>query len=248
MKKIFSFILFFAAAFTASAQIDSGDDGFSTSSSFSSKSSNFGKITKYRPYELSIGPHVGAGVSMLSESGDLKIYDGSGICFSGGLSVNFRYGNKYKGREIDGQGLWGLNLDLNYKQLAAKTLGSDDLKMGYFEVPVTFQLYPFCHNKQLKNLYLEVGPTFAGTLSSSPDELECNGVKYATGDLKGFDIRATIGLGYRFKKTAASSGFYMNARYYVGTSKLAKNFEGKFNSAELVLGWNFSCIGGAKKQ
>ena len=69
---------------------------------------------------------------------------------------------------------------------------------------------------------------------------------YATGDLKGFDVRPTVGVGYRFNKNSANDGFYAGARYYLGTSKLAGNFPGKMSSAEITIGYLFKCIGTKK--
>ena len=169
------------------------------------------------------------------------------MSFGGGLAANIRFGGKdSKGRNLDGQGLFGVGLELNYKQHTVKSLAGEDLKLGYFEVPIMLQFYPCYNTKQLKNLYIEVGPTIAGTLSKSPDILEYNDITYHTGDLKGFDVKATLGVGYRFSKLSANEGFYANARYYLGTSKLAGNFPGKISSIEISIGYLFKCIGTKK--
>lgn len=246
--------MFLGAFFVnVNAQIDGNDDGFSQQPSKNDQIVQKGGkritvTTKNYNYELSIGLRAGTGVSTMSESDDLKIYDGSGIAFGGGLAANLRFGGKdSRGRALDGQGLFGVGIELNYKSLSVKTLADDDLKLGYFEVPVMLQFYPCYDSKQLKNLYVEVGPTFAGTMSASPDYLNCNSANYKTGDLKGFDVKATIGLGYRFNKNSANDGFYLNARYYLGTSELAGNFPGKISSAEISIGYLFKCIGTKNK-
>lgn len=252
MKKLnLILISLFACFATANAQIEgeSGDEDFGQKSP--TKTAPTGRQlsvkTKNYNYELSLGPRVGMGVTRMSESDGLKFTDGGSVCFSGGLAANIRFGGKdSRGRALDGQGLFGVGLELNYKSHSVKTLGDDDLKMGYFEVPVMFQFYPCYKTKQLKNLYVEVGPTIAGTLSSSPESVVINNTIYKTGDFKGFDVRATIGAGYRFKKSSANDGFYVNARYYLGTSDLAGNFPGKFSSAEITIGYLFKCIGTKK--
>lgn len=258
MKKISVLILsLLACVVTASAQIDGGDsDGFGQRPNKSQKNatqtkSNTGKkigiTTKHYNYELSFGPRIAGGMSSMSEGDGLKIYDKGGMSFGGGLAANLRFGGKdAKGRYLDGQGLFGLGLELNYKQHAVKTLPGEDLKLGYFEVPIMLQFYPCYNTKQLKNLYIEVGPTIAGTLSKSPDLLEYNDIIYHTGDLKGFDVKATLGVGYRFSKLSANDGFYANARYYLGTSKLAGNFPEKISSIEISIGYLFKCIGTKK--
>lgn len=256
MKKInLIFFSLFACVATANAQIegDVSDDGFGqkpttkTTTSGRSLGKTIGITTKHYNYELSVGLRIAGGMSSMNEGDDLKIYDKSGMSFGGGLAANLRFGDKdARGRNLDGQGLFGVGLELNYKQHTVKTLANKDLKLGYFEVPIMLQFYPGYNTKQLKNLYVEVGPTIAGTLSKSPDMLKYNYAQYNTGDLKGFDVKATIGVGYRFNKMTANDGFYANVRYYLGTSKLAGNFPGKINSVELSVGYLFKCIGTKK--
>lgn len=253
MKKL-NLILFslFACFATANAQIE-GDDGFGqkpttkTTTQSSSVGRQISVKTKNYNYELSVGPRAGAGTTSMSEGDGLKFADGSGMNFGGGIAANIRFGGKdSRGRALDGQGLIGAGIEFNYKSLSVKSLGDEDLKMGYFEVPIMLQLYPCYNTKQLKNLYIEVGPTIAGTLSSSPENVKINNTAYKTGDLKGFDVKATVGVGYRFNKTSANDGFYVNARYYIGTSNLAGNFPGKLSSAEISIGYLFKCIGTKK--
>lgn len=234
MKKLGLFCLSLLACFvSANAQIEGGGE---------TEKVHF--EVKHYNYEVSVGPRLGVGISTMKESDDLEVYDGSGMNFGGGIAGNIRFGStNSRGQYLDGQGLLGFGVELNYKSLSVKTLGDDDLKLSYFEVPVTVQLYPWYNSKQLKNLYLEAGVTLAGSLSSSPDELVVNNTMYKTGDLKGFDVKPTIGIGYRFSKLSANDGFYVGARYYLGTSKLAGNFPGKISSAELTIGYLFKCIG-----
>ena len=251
MKKSIFIISLMAFALTATAQIEGGDEGFTQKSTRQATTQRTGKRlnvqTKNYNYELSIGPRIGAGMSTMSEGDDLKVYDGSGLAFGGGLAANIRFGGKdSRGRALNGQGLFGLGLELNYKSLSVKTVAEDDLKLGYFEVPIMLQFYPMYTSKHLKNLYIEAGPTIAGTLSASPERMSVGDVIYKTGDLKGFDIKATFGLGYRFNKTSANDGLYLNARYYLGTSELAGNFPGKISSFEFTLGYLFKCIGTKK--
>lgn len=254
MKKTIAFFLsFLAMALTASAQIE--DDGFKqnpdgTPAGQTGKGRKIVKKTKDYAWEFSVGPRAGAGLSMMSESDGLEVKDGSGMAYGGGLAANIRLGGKdKKGRPTYGQGLIGFGLELNYKNYTVKTKGNDDLKLGYFEVPVMVQLYPFCASKRVKNLYVEAGVTFAASLSSSPDDLVVGNASYKTGNLKGNDVKPTFGLGYRFKNSSANDGFYANIRYYLSTSKLAdSNFPGKVSSAELSVGYLFNILGGSKNK
>lgn len=247
-----------AFSISANAQIVSDDDGFGqkpkTENAKKESKNEFKKVSKievkgkHYNYELSVGLRAGAGISSMSESDGLNIYDGSGMAFGGGLAANVRFGGKdRRNRPLDGQGVFGIGLELNYKNYAVKTIAGEDLKLGYFEVPIMLQFYPMYQSKQLKNLYIELGPTICGSMSSSPDMLKVDDAYYHTGDLKGFDVKATVGLGYRFNKNSANDGFYANARYYLGTSELAGNFPAKVSSMEISIGYLFKCIGTKKK-
>lgn len=251
-KKSLFIMPLLACALTASAQINGNDGDFEQkpkSQTTRKGGTNLHVTTKDYGYSFTLGLRAGAGVSMMSEGDDLNVYDGSGISYGGGVAANVRFGSKdSRGRAIHGQGLFCIGLELNYKNHTVKTLGDEDLKLGYFEVPLMFQFYPMYNSKQMKNFYIEVGPTFAGTLSASPDFLDVDAIRYKTGDLKGFDVKATLGLGYRFNSNAANEGFYVNARYYFGTSDLAGNFPGKISSAELSIGYTFHCLGGNHKK
>lgn len=256
-KQNLIFLLLFAGLVTANAQIEGdGDDGFrqrpsSNTTTTTDDQTKTGKrivvTTKHYKYEFSLGLRAGAGLSTMAESEDLTIYDGSGLGLGGGLAANIRFGGEdNRGRALDGQGLFGIGLELNYKNHSVKTKAKDDLKLAYFEVPIMLQFYPWYNSKQLKNLYIEAGATVAGSLSASPDDISYKNTTYATGELKGFDVKPTLGAGYRFNKNSANDGFYINARYYLGTSKLAGNFPGKISSAEVSVGYLFKFIGTKK--
>lgn len=259
MKKLAVLILALTAGFSSVfAQIEDSkmkqDDGFGVRTpkkqdDASSASGGFRPdiIRKHYNYELSIGLRGAVGYSTMAESDNLSIADGGMINYGGGLAVNMRFGGKdSKGRALDGQGLFGIGLEVNYKNQGSKIKGNDNLSLSCIEVPLMLQFYPCYSSKHLKNLYIEVGPTFSGVLSCSPDVIKNGSATYKTSGIKGYDIKATIGAGYRFSKMSANDGFYVNARYYLGTSNLAGNFPGKVSSAELSVGYNFKCIGTKK--
>lgn len=206
------------------------------------KSKNYG-------YEFSVGLRAGLGLSMATDHKDFKFTDGGGFGYDAGLALNMRFGGKdSKGRAMNGQGLFGIGLELNYSGYSVKTVAKDNLNLGYFEVPVLFQFYPGFQTKQLKNLYIEVGPTFSALVSKSPEEIKPNpNTVVETGKLKGGDIKATIGVGYRFDRTAANDGFYAGLRYNHGFSDLAGNLGVKTSKVELTFGYLFKCIGGKAK-
>lgn len=255
-KRIFLILSFIVLALGSYAQNEREEELVQRSSSPSRSVSTQGRtgrsveVTKQNyKFEFSIGPRVGIGLAMASEGDNLKVTDGSSFGWDAGLALNMRYGDKdAKGRPLHGQGLFGVGLELNYANRAIKTIGSENLKLNYFEVPLLFQIYPLYKTTQLRNLFVEIGPTFSMMLSSSPNELNINNnIFYSTGDFKGGDIKATIGLGWRFDRSAANDGLYLNLRYNLGTSNLAGNFPCKVSTAELTVGYLFKCIGSKRE-
>lgn len=252
-KKVVLMISCVCLALNAIAQNEVGNGFTQRSSTPQQNASNAGKSipikSKSYNYELSVGPRVGGGLAMATDGDGEKLTDGSGFCYNAGLGLNLRFGGKdSKGRPLNGQGLFGIGLELNYASYSVKTVGEKNLDLGYFEVPVLLQFYPAYQTKQMKNLYIEIGPTFSALVSKSPNELQTDPyTTYITGDLNGGDIKGTIGLGYRVNRRGANDGFYINLRYNNGFCKLAGNFPTKISSAELTIGYLFKCVGGKRK-
>lgn len=258
-KKIFLLTILLMATAYCMAQTENG--GFTQRKKMVAKEMKDEKksgkklliTTKSNNYELSLGPRVGFGLSMMSEGEGLypgtKLSDGPGFGFDAGLGLNVRFGGKdSRGRALNGQGLIGVGLELNYASRSVKTKAEKNLNLGYVEIPVLFQIYPTFQSRHLRNLYIEVGPTFSILASSSPEKLQVeeqfSTTVYNTKDFKGGDIKGTIGVGYRFNGTSANDGFYANIRYNLGMSNLAGNFPGKISSVELSIGYLFKCVGG----
>lgn len=217
--------------------------------------------TAEKKHNFYLGVKAGLAISTMTQPNECDLYDGAGMGFSGGLVAKARFG-KASDDAPAGTGLFGVGLELKYKQNTVKTIGVDEsgskdakLSMGYFEVPVFVQFHPFYKSDAMNTFYIELGPDFAGTLSRCPKSLT---VSNLTGDyssvaynldnngskLKGFDVRVMAGIGYDFPIRNANqetkSLLGINARYYVGTSKLAGNFDSKMNSLEISLSWMFS--------
>lgn len=240
MKRI---LIIFAALFTimpAFAQSDDGEEGFFVGA-------------KEKANAFFIGPKIGGVLSTMTQPDECDLYDSSDFGFSAGLAMKARFGRATENSD-GGTGFWGIGLELKYKQNSVKTIGTDEdgnenakLTIGYFEVPVSIQLYPLAANRAMNSLYIELGASFAGTMSRSPKSLtvsnpnsEYSSITYhidSNGSkLKGMDIRPLAGIGY----TIPGTGLDMNARYYLGMSKLAENFVCKMNSFEVSLSWMFN--------
>lgn len=208
---------------------------------------------KEKKHAFFLGPKVGGTFTTMSDPNEAELYDGMGISFSGGLAMKLRFG-KPSEHSAGGTGYIGVGLELKYKQNAVNTLGVDEngeenakFSVGYFEVPVYLQVYPFAKFSAMNSLYVELGASFAGTMSRSPKSLTVAGssAEYSSvtynldtegSKLKGYDVRPLVGLGY----TIPNTGLDINVRYYIGTSDLAGNFPCKMNTFEVSLSWMFN--------
>jgi hypothetical protein len=214
-----------------------------------------------KKHSFYLGFKGGVDFSTMSQPDECNLYDGAGLGFSGGIVGKARFGQATPNAPA-GTGLLGAGLELKYKQNKVKTIGTDesgkanaDMTVGYFEVPVYVQVYPFYRSDAMNTFYIEAGADFAGTISRSPKSLTVDNLKgeYSSvtynldsdnSKLKGMDVRIMAGVGYDFaiknEKHETTNLIGINARYYMGTSKLAGNFNSKMSTLEISLSWMFN--------
>lgn len=239
MKKISFTLMALLFAMPAFAQSDDGEE--------------IGNVVKARNNAFFLGPKAGVTMTTMTQPEEGKLFDKSDIGFSAGLALKARFGKATPNSE-GGTGFVGLGMELKYTQNKAKTIATDEngnqnasLSMSYFEAPVYVQFYPLAKFNAMNSLYIEVGTAFVGTLGRSPKTLtvdepsaDYSQVTYkldADGSkLKGMDVRPMAGIGY----TIPGTGFDVNARYYLGMSKMAENFTSKMNTLEVSLSWMFN--------
>lgn len=182
-------------------------------------------VVDTRKNVVSLGVTAGGNYSMMSKYDPVDLGSRTGIGFQGGLAINAHFGQKPGAGA--GTGPIGLQLEVLYAQHSFKTDLNENIKLSYLEAPLLFKYY------FTKELNIEVGPTFAFLISKKPDELVGPSTSIAIGELKGGDVRATIGVSFQTK------GFYISARYNHGFSDLAKNFPCKVSAATLSVGYLF---------
>lgn len=189
-------------------------------------------------YRIYLGPKAGLNFATMSGlSEELGLNPKSGLGYHGGLAAGIHFGRRTQ-ESNGGTGLFGIQLEAMYSQRTIKT-DIEDLKLSYIEIPILAQYYV------MPELSIEVGPTIALAMSTSPDEMKYHresgsmleDITIKTGDLKGTDVMLTLGVGYKHK-----SGFTASARYNLGMSKLAGNFEGKVSTIAVSVGWLFNLI------
>ena len=209
MKKLFLLASIFMMAVSATAQdYEEGND-----------------VVDTRKNVVSLGVTAGGNYSMMSKYDPVDLGSRTGIGFQGGLAINAHFGQKPGAGA--GTGPIGLQLEVLYAQHSFKTDLNENIKLSYLEAPLLFKYY------FTKELNVELGPTFAFLMSKSPADLVGPSTSIAIGELKGGDVRATIGISYQ------TNGFYVSARYNHGFSDLAKNFPCKVSAATLTLGYLF---------
>lgn len=182
-------------------------------------------VVDTRKNVVSLGVTAGGNYSMMSKYDPVDLGSRTGIGFQGGLAINAHFGQKPGAGA--GTGPIGLQLEVLYAQHSFKTDLNENIKLSYLEAPLLFKYY------FTKELNVELGPTFAFLMSKKPDELVGPSTSIAIGELKGGDVRATIGISYQ------TNGFYVSARYNHGFSDLAKNFPCKVSAATLTVGYLF---------
>lgn len=239
MKKYLFLVMALTCALPGFAQSDDGEEEFAQSKS---KSNAF-----------FIGPKAGVTFTSMTQPNEGKLYDASGIGFSGGIALKARFG-KASDNSVGGTGYLGAGVEVKYLQNTVKTLGTDEggkekakLSLGYLDIPVYVQVYPFAKNANFNSLYIELGAAFAGTITRTPKSLTLEnpneGISSVTynidkdnSKLKGWDIRPMAGIGY----TIPGTGLDINARYQIGLNKLAGNFPCKMNTLEVSVAWLFN--------
>lgn len=223
MKKLLVFCAISMMAMSANAQVTFTEE----ESSQQQEEVGFGGITDNRKNVVSLGITAGGNYAMMSKYDPVDLGSRSGIGFQGGIAFNVHFGQK---RGADpGTGPIGLQIEALYAQHSMKTDLSDNIKLGYIEVPVLFKYYI------TPNVNIELGPTFCYLTSKSPDTLKGTSTTIAIGELKGGDVKGTIGVSYQTK-----SGFYASARYNLGFSELAKNFPCKVSTVSVSVGYLFN--------
>ena len=222
MKKLFLLAAVFMMALPSNAQVTFEEDESSP------QDENFESIiVDKRKNVVSLGITAGANYSMMSKYDPVDLGSRSGIGFQGGAAVNIHFGQR-RGADA-GTGPIGLQVEALYAMHSMKTDLSDNIKLSYLEIPVLLKYYI------TPNVNIELGPTFSYILSKSPDVLEGTSTTIAIGELKGGDIKGTVGISYQTK-----SGFYASARYNMGFSDLAGNFPCKVSTVSLSVGYLFN--------
>ncbi len=241
MKKITILLLALLTAAPMFAQIDDGEE------------ETIPVKRKWNGFYM--GPKLGLTLSSMTQpnSNDGDLYDAMGIGYSAGVAMKLRLGKATR-NSAGGTGLFGIGWELKYKNNSVKTLGTDEkgkekasLSVSYFEVPIYVHVYPCAKMSSMNSFYIEAGVSFGAALSRSPESLsvpnptpDYSSVTYYLdtegSKLKPMDIHPLVGLGY----TIPNTGLDINARYNIGTSKLAGNMPCKMGSLEISLSWMFS--------
>ncbi len=225
MKKLFLFASLVFMTMSASAQVTYEEKQGEQQESALADIGDGGVVDK-RKNVVSLGVKAGVNFSTMSKYDDVDLGQKSGVGFEVGAIIAARFG-KNKGGD-PGTGMFGVQIEPSFAQHTIGT-NSENIKLSYFEIPVLLKIFV------TPNLNIEVGPNFCGTLSAKPDMIAAANTQIAIGDIKGFDLKACVGVSYELK-----NGLYASLRYNLGTSDLAKNFPCKVSAASLTVGYKFN--------
>lgn len=186
-----------------------------------------------RPLRIALGPKVGIGLDMGSHSNLENLNFGVGFGYQVGAAFNAQFGRRTE-MSCGGTGWFGLQIEAMYSGRNIK-LGSSSLGTSCIEVPVLAQLY------FTPSFALQAGATPVFVLKGTPDELNYEGATYSTGEIKGNDVMITAGLAYKARLND-NSALLIDARYNLGMSNLAGNFDTKVSSVMLSLSYLFNIV------
>ncbi len=179
-----------------------------------------------RPFTVSVGVKGGVNYSLAGDPNGFDLGTKGAVGFQGGLAANLHFSDK-KDYTPAGTGRFGVQLEALYSQRTLKT-DIEDIKMNCFAIPVLAQFYV------TSSFTIEAGPTFTGILSSSPKTMTQGLTTFGIGEFKCYDVMASVGVGYYH-----SSGVTASARFNLGNTNLAGNFETKVSTAEFSIGYLF---------
>ena len=186
-----------------------------------------------RPYRLAIGPKIGLGLDMGSDSDLENLSFDPAIGYQVGAVFNAHFGRRYE-LSCGGTGWFGLQVEALYSGRNIK-IDSENLGMSCFEVPILAQLY------FTPSFAFQAGATPVMILSTTPDKLQYEGATYGTGDIKGSDVMPTLGLAYK-SRINYNSALLIDLRYNLGMSDLAGNFDTKVSSVKLSFTYLFNIV------
>lgn len=186
-----------------------------------------------KSFRIALGPKAGVGIDMGSHSKLENLDFGMGFGYQFGAAFNAHFGRRNEWSQ-GGTGWFGLQVEALYGSRTIR-LGTIGLKTNCIEVPVMAQFYV------TEDLALQVGATAVMILRTLPDQLTYNSSTYGTGEIKGKDIMITAGLAYK-ARLKDHSALLVDARYNMGMSPLAGNFDTKVSSAMVSLSYLFNIV------
>ena len=184
-----------------------------------------------RDYKLTLGPKVGAGMAIGTDTPAFGIESSKGMAYQGGLAFNAHFGRRTRfGFGNGGTGWFGFEVEALYGARSLK-VGDANWQMRCVEIPVLAQVYPTAQ------LGFEAGMTLVRTLGFTPELMPTDNAFLHTGQIGGGDVMLTLGACYK-----APFGLLLDARYNLGLSTLAGNLDTKVSTLMVSLGYLFDVV------
>lgn len=182
-----------------------------------------------RSFRMSIGPKAGVGLAFGSYSNAQNLSFSPSLSYQFGVVYNAHFGRRFE-LSNGGTGLFGFQLEALYGKNSLK-LGTESFGFSFIEVPVLMQIYV------IPVLAIEAGATVVKVFSGTPSQITYDGATYGIGELSGSDVRITAGLCYK-----SPMGIMIDARYNLGMSPVAGNFDTKVSSVMVSFAYLFNIV------
>ena len=182
-----------------------------------------------RSFRMAIGPKAGIGVAFGSYSNAQNLNFSPAFSYQFGAVYNAHFGRRFE-LSNGGTGWFGFQVEALYGRNNLK-LGTEGFGLKCIEIPVLAQLYV------PPTFAIEVGATVVKVLGGKPSQITYEGATYGVGELSGSDVRITAGLCYK-----NPLGIMIDARYNMGLSPIAGNFDTKVSSVMVSFVYLFNIV------
>ena len=179
--------------------------------------------------KIGVEPKIGAGLGMASNPSFFDFSIKGGFAYQIGAALNVHVSH-HPSLGLAGIGRVGLEIEALYSSQNLK-VGQDNMRINCLEIPVLVQLFV------TSNFQIEAGATPTMILKVSPEYLQAGNVVANVGDIRGGDVKVSVGVCYN-----TPFGLAIGLRYNLGMSELAENFHSKISTALFSVNYMFPLI------
>lgn len=178
---------------------------------------------------IGVGPKIVGGFAFATNPEFFDFSFKGGFAYQIGAALNVHVSH-HPSLGLAGIGRVGLEIEALYSSQNLK-VGQDNMRINCLEIPVLVQLFV------TSNFQIEAGATPTMILKVSPEYLQAGNVVANVGDIRGDDVKVSVGVCYNIP-----FGLAIGLRYNLGMSELAENFHSKISTAMFSVNYMFPLI------